>query len=312
MLGKNTYLFSMLRARRVVRSLKPDIVHAHYATSAGLAARVVNFHPWLVTAHGTDVTLGVQSSLWRGILQRIFSEADCVNPVSHDLGRMVLSLGTPPEKVETFTLGIDTNLFPFKEKPCPAPGQILRLICTRRLEPVYDHATIIKSMATLKKRGAPFRLTLVGEGKTRATLEQLVRDLDLGEQVTFAGAVPNRELPRYLAENDIYLSASVRDGASLCLLEAMAAGLFPIVSRITANAEWIRDGDNGLLPEVGEPEKLAQCILTQARLGERRREILRRNRQLVIERGDRARNMQRLQGIYEALVARRGSNPVAA
>src|SRR5437868_9047572 len=85
MLGKYTYLPSMLRARRVVRSIKPDIVHAHYATSAGLAARVVNFHPWLVTAHGTDITLGVESPLWRRILQRIFSEADCVNTVSADL-----------------------------------------------------------------------------------------------------------------------------------------------------------------------------------------------------------------------------------
>jgi len=99
--GKSTYIPAILRARKVVRLLCPDIVHAHYATSAGLAAYVCGIHPWVVTAHGTDVTLGVKSFLWRNLLRELFRKADCVNPVSNGLRQMVASLGIAPGKIET-------------------------------------------------------------------------------------------------------------------------------------------------------------------------------------------------------------------
>src|SRR5579883_693271 len=78
MCGKLTYFPAMLRARKVVRALRPDLVHAHYATSAGLSAFLCGFHPWVVTAHGTDVTMGVKSGLRRILLRELFRNADCV------------------------------------------------------------------------------------------------------------------------------------------------------------------------------------------------------------------------------------------
>ncbi len=298
LLGKYRYLPSMLRARKVVRALKPDVVHAHYATSAGLAARIINVHPWIVTAHGTDVTLGVRSRLWRTILRAIFLEADCVNAVSDDLREMVLSLGTPPEKIETFTLGIDTQLFTFSERACVYPTRPLRLICTRRLESVYDHATIIRSMAILRKLRINFGLTVVGDGMMRQSLEALATELGIRDRITFAGAVANTMLPACLAEHDIYLSASTRDGTSLCLLEAMASGLYPVVSEIHANTEWIKHGRNGLLHKVSDPRSLADCIASLLSGPEGTRAALLQNREIVVSRGDRTTNMKRLEEVY--------------
>jgi glycosyltransferase involved in cell wall biosynthesis len=299
--GKWSYLPAILRARGVTRSLKPDIVHAHYATSGGLAAYASGVRPFLVTAHGTDVLQGVKSAVWRPILRQIFRSSECVNPVSDELRELVLKLGIPHQKVETLTLGIDTNRFGFQTSCARDPSAPIRLICTRRLERVYDHATIIKSMALLKKRGADFELTLLGDGSLRRSLEMICAELGVGSQVFFAGGIPNATLPAYLAKHDIYLSASTHDGTSLSLLEAMSSGLYPVVSDIKANAAWIRHGENGLLHRVSDPQSLAECIGLFPRKSGRVIDVLRHNRDLIVKLGDRSTNMQRIGEIYQHL-----------
>jgi glycosyltransferase involved in cell wall biosynthesis len=291
----------MLRARLVIRKIKPDIVHGHFATSAGLAALVCGVRPYLVTAHGSDVTLGLESTIWRLILRFIFNHSDCVNVVSDGLRDMVLGLGIPQAKVETLTLGIDTNRFVFqppRQKTLLTP---IRLICTRRLEEVYNHLTIVRAMAILAKRHIVFKLTLVGDGPFRAQLQDQALELGIENRVTFAGTVPNQHLPELFADHDIYLSASLRDGTSLSLLEAMASGLYPIVSDIRANSDWIQHGQNGRLHRVSDPENLADCIQDHLRDAGTSGETLAFNRDLVVRRGDRATNMKQLEGVYYKL-----------
>lgn len=299
--GKWNYFPAMLRARRVVRSLAPDIVHAHYATSAGLAAYVCGVHPYVVTAHGTDVTQGVKSIVWRPILREVFRNADCVNPVSDELRDKVLGLGICPQKVETFTLGIDTKRFAFQAGHERAPGAPLRLICTRQFEEVYDHRTIITAMAILANQRIDFELTLVGDGALRERLRALAIERGIGGRTTFVGTVPNSRLPELLGNQDVYLSASTSDGTSLSLLEAMACGAYPVVSDIRANRVWVRHGENGLLHRVFEPQSLADCVLAFLQARGQAKEALRVNRALVEARGDRTANMKHLEEIYSRL-----------
>ena len=63
-----------------------------------------------------------------------------------------------------------------------------------------------------------------------------------------------------LKNYDIYLSASLSDSTSVALLEAMAVGLFPVVSSIEGNREWITDGVNGVMFEPGSPQSLADAL----------------------------------------------------
>jgi len=300
---KGWYLLAMLKARKLVRKLNPDIVHAHYATSAGLAAWVCGVKPYLVTAHGTDVTLGRQGVVWRQLLWWIFKNAARVNPVSDELREMILNLGIPAEKIETLTLGIDTQQFAFRKHRPTAKGGGLRLICTRRFEKVYDHETIIKAMSILAGRQIEFKLTLVGDGPLRKPLQVLALLQGVGDKITFTGQVPNAQLPELLANHDVYLSASERDGASLSLLEAMASGIYPIVSDIRANSDWIENGRNGRLHTVADPQSLADCVLSHLRDPSSIHEVLANNRQLVLLKGDRATNMKRLEAVYWKLMA---------
>jgi glycosyltransferase involved in cell wall biosynthesis len=300
--GKWKYPISMIRARKLLKQLKPDIVHAHYATSAGLAALVCGFHPTVVTAHGSDLITGIKSGIWRPLLRRIFEHADCVNVVSQDLAQMVVSLGISPSKVETLTLGIDTDKFTFPERRPLDPSRGLKLVCTRRLEPVFDHQTIISALALLNEKQINFNMTIVGDGSTLDALQQRVHAAGLDGCVSFTGKVPNDELPEILRRHDVYLSASLWDGTSLSLLEAMATGLFPIVSDIKANAAWLTHNADGLLHKVGDARDLANCIMQICSNPALAVNAASRNREKVVRLASRKTNMKRLEEIYQELI----------
>lgn len=303
--GKWKYPISMIRARRLIKKLKPDIVHAHYVTSAGLTAMVCGFHPTIVTVHGSDLTTKIKSKIWRPLLKRVFEFSDSINTVSKELQDMVLSLGISPEKVETFTLGIDTDKFAFVQGRDISRSGVLKLICTRRLEPVFDHNTIIQALALLKKNGLKFQMTIAGDGSLLDELKKQVKDAGLDGNVDFLGRVSNDDLPELLGRHDVYLSASLWDGASLSLLEAMATGLFPVVSNIKANLAWLNNGVDGFLHKVGDAEDLAKKImqlLDQPRL---LTAAAKGNRKKVVESAERKTNMKHLETVYVELIKKR-------
>ena len=301
-LSKIKYLLSAYKARRLIKEIAPDIVHTQYATSGGLAGLICGFNPTVVTAHGSDLTTGIQSRLWRPLLKRIFKQAACVNVVSHDLKKMVLDLGVSEDKTEVLTLGIDTKKFHFKQDAPFDRNRPLKIVCTRRLETVYDHPTIIKALSILNQRGIDFKMTFVGYGELESDLKKKVSELGLTGHVVFLGGCENSEMPQYLQDNDVYLSASFWDGTSLCLLEAMACGCFPIVSDIPANSAWVQNAKTGFLHGVEDPESLAQCIEAYIQDYEKYVHVLTVNRENVEMNGDRERNMQKLEAIYRNLL----------
>ncbi|MDD5303374.1 MAG: glycosyltransferase family 4 protein [Elusimicrobia bacterium] len=303
--GKWKYPLSMLRARRLLGRLKPDIVHTHFATSGGLAGLVCGFNPTVVTAHGTDLTAGMKSCVWRPLLKAVFEHAACVNTVSSDLTRMAMSLGIDRRKVVELTPGVDTSRFQSAGRRAFRGDEALRLVCTRRLEPLFDHRTIVEALAILRAKGVEFKMTFAGEGSLRGELEALVKRRGLGDAATFLGAVAGDAMPAVLREHDVYLSSSRADGASLSLLEAMSAGLFPVVSRIPANEAWLEHGVGGFLHGVGDPEDLAARVLELTRRPSLAASAAGHNRGKVIASGDRATNMGRLEKVYEGLLARR-------
>ncbi len=307
--GKWRYPLGMLRARRLMRRLRPDVVHAHYATSGGLGGLICGHYPTVVTAHGTDLTEGMRSPIRRRILKAVFEGAACVNTVSSDLTSMAVRLGVARDKIAELTPGVDTARFSASERPAASGDRPLRLICTRRLEPSYDPRTIVEGLAILSSKGVDFLMTFAGAGPLRGELEAIADRLGLAGKIAFIGEIDGAAMPALLREHDVYLSASRADGASLSLLEAMATGLFPIVSRIRANEAWLTHGIGGFLHGVGDPEDLAARVLDLTRLPLLAASAAAVNRAKVVSAGDRATNMSRLERIYEELRFRAAVSP---
>lgn len=113
--------------------------------------------------------------------------------------------------------------------------------------------------------GTPYRLSLIGDGPLRESLEVLVDDLGLRPRTTFEGFKNTSEMPAALAATDVLVIPSTRDMRVLVATEAMAASAIPVVSSATAvwgAGDLVEHGVTGLVFPVGDVDKLAECLLT--------------------------------------------------
>ena len=142
----------------------------------------------------------------------------------------------------------------------------LIVITTSRLSPKNGVDTLIRAVAELagNYRERSIRLLVVGDGEERPALEALARELGVGENVVFAGAVVPREIPSYLFVADIFARPSRSEGLGNSFLEAMAAGL-PIIGTLVGGIpDFLEDGVNGLACRPDDPIDLAEKIMRLA------------------------------------------------
>lgn len=133
----------------------------------------------------------------------------------------------------------------------------------------------------LRERGVPFQLDLLGEGPDAQLLRGFAQKLR--RHVCVRGAIPHQELVARLHEYDVFVLASEFEGTSVAMLEAMASGVVPVVTRVSGAEDLIRDGLNGFAVGSGDVSGMAECIVRLerdrgllARLGAAATETIRR------------------------------------
>lgn len=299
------YLRAIPQVRRMVRAIAPDLVHAHFLTSNGLVATASGFHPLVVSARGSDVHNSLRSHARRALIRWVVQRADLVNPVSAELAAKIATLGVPSSKILCLSQGIDARRFT-GPRPPRRPDGVARLICTRKLHRPYQPQTIVAALVQLAERGLRFEMTFAADGRDLAALRAAVAARGLADRVRFVGGYRPEELPALLAAADVYVSASLWDGTSPALLEAMAAGVFPVVSNCPANREWLSGEGDGILFPAEDVSALAAGLERAIAAPDLRAAAAERNRALVLARADRETNLEILGHHYERLVAERG------
>jgi glycosyltransferase involved in cell wall biosynthesis len=180
--------------------------------------------------------------------------------VSADLKRHIVAEGFPDQRVEVLYNGIDIGPLPdadarrrMRESLNLPPGTLV-VGTIARLDPVKDLGTLIKAVALANNR-VPAILLVVGDGTEREQLERVAGDAPA--QVRFLG---HRDDAReVLAGCDVYANSSISEGISLTILEAMAAGL-PIVATRVGGTPEILDDSCGLLVPARDATALAAAL----------------------------------------------------
>jgi glycosyltransferase involved in cell wall biosynthesis len=303
MKDKFTYFWAQFPVRKTIRRIAADVVHAHYLTSNAFMAAMAGCRPLVVSARGSDVHQSVDHRVRRRIIRYTMNRADLVNPVSRDLERKILALGIPASKIVRLTQGIHSDRFTC-DRGDRRPGPV-RILCTRKLFPIYQADRIIRAAGILTRRGLDFELTFAATGPKEPELREQVRAAGLDDHVRFLGGFRNADLPPILADADIYVSASLWDGTSPALLEAMASGAFPVVSDITANREWLTGEGDGLFFDPASDDELAAALARAIGDDALRRRAIDVNRKRVRDEGDTDTNLARLAEHYERLTADR-------
>jgi glycosyltransferase involved in cell wall biosynthesis len=299
------------RLRRLFRAERPDIVNTHLWTAdvwARLAAILEKVPRIVVTEQNVDVWKKAHHRLIDRLLFRRTDKVVCVSDQVKAFYRD--HLGVPEAKLEVIPNAISVTPPAPPEGSRPLRDEIgasaedFVLLCAARLHPQKAHVVLFEAARRLLAEGAPpFRVALAGEGSLRPELEQRARALGLGDRVHFLGF--RNDVRALLPQADAFVLPSLYEGLPLSALEAMAAGLPVVVTRVGGNPGIVDDGVNGLMVEPGDPKALAAAlgrVLRDRALG---RALGEEGRRRVAERHDIERVAARTYSLFDELLGHR-------
>lgn len=274
---------TMLRYWKLLRALRPDVVHMHNpaptlqaAPGARLAgARCVSTRHSLVAppyARVEEMKFSVWAWLWLDWVAGI-CEITCVNlrgaPWARKSRIVRVYNGAAP-------LEVGDSSPHLQEMGETRGGGEFRLLFVGRLAEVKDLPTMLRAVAVARGHVPNVRLDVVGDGVVRGELERLAAELGVGACVRFHGQ--QMETARFFAAANVFAMSSVSEGLPMSLLQAMSVGLPAITTDVGGMAEVVRLSEGGLLSPVGDAEAMAENIVRlatdaelRARCGERAR-----------------------------------------
>lgn len=307
-------LVNLLRYRRAglasaVSTIGPDVLHGHYLVEHAFYATCANFHPYVVSAWGSDVLVEpAQSQISRQIARFALGRADLATANNRHMARqMVIDLGVDRGRLQHIVLGVSRRFIEGlgESVNLDAANAPLTVLSTRSLDtPLYNIDATLRAMAHVHERVPGARLVIAGDGRLRPQLEALARELRLGDAVTFVGSIPEHLLGELMTNSHVFVSTPSSDGTSVAVLQAMAAGCFPVVSYLPSQQELVSNADQGLRVVPGDEVALGAAIVTALEDPERRRRTAERNRPFVEDYGVLETNMARMEAWYYRLANR--------
>jgi len=135
-----------------------------------------------------------------------------------------------------------------------------------RLQPVKDHALLLRAFAKVRVQVPEAALVIVGDGPLRAALEAQAEQAGLSDTVRFMG--DRHDVPRLLTGMEVFALTSTSEGYSVALLEACASSLPIVATDVGGNREIVRHGINGRLVPSGDTAAIATALIALLRGGE--------------------------------------------
>ena len=292
----STYTSSL---KRIVDKIQPDLLHAGPIQTIGYIAVLTGFRPLLLMSWGFDLMEDVHRNLWWKYLTHFVLRRSTFFISDAQVTRnKAVEYGMNPDHTIVFPWGVDLDHF----QPAnfqPSNLQTVTLFCNRSWEPRYGVDVLAEAFVKVAKSKPKTRLNLLGGGSQGDVIRKILEKGGVIDQVRFPGYIPQKDLPRYYNEADVYISSSHVDGSSVSLMEAMGCGLPCLVSDIPANKEWVQEGENGWLFADGDASALAEKILHVIENRDTLDEIGANARRVAEERADWQKNFNKLLVAYE-------------
>jgi glycosyltransferase involved in cell wall biosynthesis len=290
--------------KQIIQALQPDLVHAGPLRGPAYRAARSGFRPLVLMSWGSDILWDGKRNLFASLrISKALKRADAVIGDCSAVRQAIISRGIEDDRIVTFPWGLDLKRF------SPGNGgsdlrtslgwqKAFVLLHVRSWEPLYDPLTVARAFVTAAWGNSSLRLLMPGSGRLKSKLIRIFEKAGVRNRVHFPGSVSQEDLPEYYRTADLYVSASLSDGSSVSLMEAMASGLTSLVSDIPGNREWIRPDKEGWLFPARDAAKLAALILEAAENAQLKN-LAASARQVAEERADWPRNKQRLFKAYD-------------
>jgi glycosyltransferase involved in cell wall biosynthesis len=300
-LGPLTITRSAKKLRTVIERVEPDLIHAMRIPYEGmLAADAYNGTPLLVSVWGNDFTLHAPSTrLMRHYTRWTMQvtnalHADCKRDI-----RLGQEWGFPtkrPALVTPGSGGIRTDVFFPPEKLVEEP-----VVINPRGFRAYVRNDVFFKAIPLVLKEIPDARFLCASMAGEAQVQQWIEELGIAHAVELLAPIPHDQMAEVYRRAAVLVSPSIHDGTPNTLLEGMASGCFPVAGDLESIREWITDGENGLLTDATDPNRLAESIVDALRDKNLREKAAKQNSQIIKEHAEYNACMKLAGSFYERI-----------
>ena len=292
-----------------------QLIHAHFGPNGVYALPLAKAKkiPLVVTFHGSDATVRPQSFIKDGgvlgiryILgfNNLKNNATRIIAVSKFIENRLLTMGFHQSKIRQHYIGVDSTRF----RPVGDEKKTLDVVCVGRLVEAKGISVLINAFSKISTKFPESKLRLIGEGRDRQKFEKLVEILRITDRVIFEGTMSHKNVAEIVSHSavNVLVSKTGENGSQeafgLASIEAAAAGVPSIVSRIGGLPETIEDGVTGLIVEENNVDELVDALFILLSDGNMRTRLGLAGRERVLRDFDIKTQTTKLENIYfEAL-----------
>lgn len=236
-------------------------LHNHFGDASGsltmIAAEMAGL-PFSITLHGPDIFFAPRH--WR--LDEKIARAAFVACISHFCRSQAMLFSDEAHwgKLTLVRCGIDPGLYRKGQGGGGAQKGGGHVVFVGRLDPVKGVPLLLEAFARIRARHPGARLTVAGDGRSKARLMARAQALGLGDAVRFPGYLEESQVADLLAGADMLVLPSFAEGLPVVLMEALAAEVPVVATQIAGVPELVRDGVSGLIVPPGDEVALAGAI----------------------------------------------------
>lgn len=298
-LTKGLFLFpKAVHAAKLMKLEGIEHIHAHYATHPALKAWIIHKLtgiPYSVTIHSHDI-YDCQAMLAPKLREAVF-----LAPISeYNIRYLINLLGEwVREKCHVVHCGIDPSRY--LPKPRLTESDVFQILQIGTLHWKKAQVHLIQAAASLRDRGVPFQLSIIGEGEERQNIEAEILKHNLNGHVKLLGAKTQEEVAHLLPDADCYIQSSISEGIPVAIMEAMACELPVVSTNITGIPELVLDGKTGVLVAPSDTEGMAEALDFLYKNPAIRHEMGKQGRNWVLQEFTLKGNAEKLTSLFEAV-----------
>lgn len=311
-LPKVKFIEFILKTKKVISKVKPDVIHAHNIGTYGWLGSFSGYHPLVVQCFGGDI-FGVKGGYYRWSTTYSLQKADqLIVTGRHMVGTLERVFNVDRSKVEVLPRGIDLTVFkPFDNREAFLKKYGLTsdpIIFSPRylLDHVYNIDVIMKSVPLVRKAFSNVRyIQLLKKPRDENVYQyyvDLISHLGIKDNFIFFPVAENKEMPEFYNAADLCISIPNFDGFPVSILEGSACGAPFIVSNVPYAKEWFDNGKNGIVLYEISPDALADAIIELLKDEPRRKQMAAINREKVQKGFDYHECMAKLEQLYFRLI----------
>jgi len=309
---------AFFKALSLYKKNKYQIIWAIMANRAGFAALFFKiFHPkvkFLLTLQEGDALdypkkqMGLFWFVLKPLFKTIFTKADYIQTISNYLAVWARNMGYKgrleivPNGVDLQKFKIQNSKFKINElkQELGIKDNDKILITTSRLVEKNAVEDIIEAMRYLPEN---IKFLILGKGPEEKKLKLKIKNLKLENRVLLMGHIEPYKVPNYLAISDVFVRPSLSEGLGSSFLEAMAAGVPVIATRVGGISDFLKNGETGLFCEVRNPQSIAEKVMEYLNNPSRTNKIVENAQKLIRENYDWDLIAQKMGAIFNKLCA---------